>query len=125
MKENEMKIELKDNENIIKTIEDYAKENEIQNALFLNAKGKIKDYEIISIESKGSIGKTRLKTEQEIKAVSGKIEKTKDGKFNIYLRISLNSTLTKNNSGQLTDGKASGPLEIEIKKVDHKKMIIG
>ena len=125
MPEKNFVLKLNNGADIMQGIEKFANENEIEYGLFASGNGKIKDFELVLSEPKVGISKAKFNGEAELRAVSGKVQKSKGGKVNINLRVSVASTGYAPKTGGLVNGKASGALEIGIKKVDLKKIIEG
>ncbi len=123
MPENEFVLRIDNGEDIIKKIEEFAKQNEIEFGYFTAGNGTIRDFELVSIENKGGVTKNKFREESDLRAVSGKIEKNRLGKPDINLRVSVGLNSLSNKSGQLASGKAGRALEISIKKVNMKKII--
>ena len=123
MSENTFVLSLSENSNLIEELEKFAVEKEIEYGLFISASGKIKDCEITSIEPKGGMSRIKLSGENELNAISGKIEKDKKNKVTINLRVSVGTTDFSNKSGQLINAKAGRVLQIGIRKVNTSKII--
>lgn len=124
MGENTFVLKLNDSADIIEGIEKLAKEQEIDYGMFISASGKIKNFELVSNEPKSGLSKNRFDSEFGLQAISGKIQRNRDGKVSSNIRVSVTSRSSYTpQAGQLLSGKASGVLEIGIRKVDLKKII--
>ena len=124
MAENTLILKLTDGSDIMTELGKLAKEKEISYGFIVSGCGKIKDFEIVSHGRSATINTFRSETPYELDAISGKIEMNKKNGLNITVRVTVSSTGFTAKVGQLVNGKASGALEIEIRKVDLKKMII-
>lgn len=120
--ENTFVLKLSDGADILEGIKKLAKEKEIGYGLFVSGFGKIKEFELLSSGSQGSIERMKSREESQVNAVSGKIQK-KGGSFDVLLRVSVTKTGFTPKGGQLIQGKAAISLEIGIRKVDLKKII--
>ncbi len=116
-------LKLNDGSDIIPALEKLAKDKAINYGFIESGCGKLKDFEIISHEQKGSVNRTLFKQQFELDAISGKIQRTKESGFTIIVRVSVSSTGFTPKAGQLISGKAAGCLELGIRKVDLKKII--
>jgi len=116
-------LKLSDDADIVTELEKLAKENSVEYGMLLSGCGKIKEFELISHEQKGGVGRTKFEKEFEVNAISGKIQIHKSGKIDSNIRISVTSTGFTPKAGQLVKGKAAGQLEIGIRKIDFKKII--
>lgn len=112
-----------DGSDIMKELEKLAVEKGIDYGLFVSGCGSVKDFELISTGSKGSVDSMKLKTEFQVNAVSGRIQKKQGGKFEIILRVSVTKTGFTPKGGQLIRGKAAGVFEIGIRKIDTSRII--
>lgn len=116
-------LTLDDNEEVLDALEKYAKENSLDYGAFISARGKIKEFEILSGGQHSRMDRMKVKEDAIVDSISGKIQKM--GGNNIY--IAMNVSVTKGNftslSGQFLKGKASGSLELKIRKSNVKKMI--
>jgi len=113
---------LEDGEEIFKSLETFAKENEITYGILVGGKGALKDFDIISHGQRGTVEKINYRREFEVNALSGKIEVKNTG-----VKIKINALVSSSGftpiTGELISGKAAGSLQITIRKVDLKKMI--
>ena len=116
-------LKLSDGADIFKELEKLARDNQIAYGLLVSSCGKIREFELISHEQKGAIGRAKFDSAFELIAVSGKIELAK-GVFSANLRISATSTGFTPKAGQLVSGKAAGLLEIGVRKIEFGKMIL-
>ena len=124
MTENMFALMLKDGSDIIEGLQNLAKEQDIGYGFLVSACGKIKEFELVSNGPRGSIEKMSAKEEFQVNAISGKIQKSNAGNFTTLIRVSITKTGFTPQGGQLIKGKASGTLEIGVRKVDLKKMIV-
>ncbi len=120
--ENMFVLKLVDGEDIILGLKKLAEEKSIDYGFLVSASGSIKDFELVSIESRGGMSRNLFREECDVVSVSGKIGKV-DGKPEINMRVSISSTGFTSNSGQLLKGKAAGTLEIGVRKVNMKNII--
>ncbi|MCX6798489.1 MAG: DUF296 domain-containing protein [Candidatus Diapherotrites archaeon] len=124
MAENTFVLKLSDGSDVMSGLEKIAKEKEINYGFIVGGCGKIKDFEIVSHSRNAGVDTFESKTEYELDAISGKIEMNRKNGLNVTVRVTISSTGFTAKVGQLVKGKASGALELEVKKVDLKKMII-
>ena len=120
--ENTYVLKLNDGKDIIEELKKIATEENIEYGLFVSASGAIKDFELVSTEPKGGMSRTAFKQTYEINSISGKVVCFK-GKCEINIRVSVSDTGFTSQAGQLMNGKASGMLEIGIRKVNMKNII--
>ena len=117
MSEKTFVLILDDNSDVIGELEKFVRENEMEYCLLVSGSGKIKEFELILHEPKDGLNKARFENGFELNAISGKIQKAKDGKINTNIKVSVTSTGFTPKAGQLVSGKASGMLEISVRKV--------
>ena len=108
---------------VMAEIEKFVVEKQIDYCFIVGASGRLKDFEMVSSDGSG-IGKAKFPGEYEISAISGKIEKGKGGKYSTNIRVSISSSGFSPRAGQLISAKAGAMLEIAIRKVDMKKIIM-
>ena len=117
-----VRIVLEDGEDIYKSIKEVMKESKIDYGMIETGKGAIKDFELVSHGSRGTVENFAHKKEFEVNAMSGKLQRVgKD--YRIKANILISSSGFTPQSGELINGKAAGRLEITIKKIDLGKMI--
>ena len=119
----ELKIlKLKDGDDVIESLKEFASKNNIQQGYIKEAEGKIKDFEISAFSGKGSIENYRDKNEQDVIAINGQITISK-GNPVIQLKVSVSRAGLRAVSGLLLSAKAGESLDIAIEKRDMSKMI--
>ena len=119
----ELKIlKLKDGEDVLESLKDFAVKNSITQAYIKEAEGKIKDFEISSFAGRGSIENIKDKRAAEIIAVNGQIRGSGD-RLSVDLKVSLARPGLSAISGVLLSGKAFESLEIAVQKSDVGKII--
>ena len=111
-------------EDIISEISSLMKEKNEDYFEFLAANGNIEDFELLSSGQNASLNSMSFKDQFKLVSISGKIEKM-NGKFIpvIYVSVSKNDVGAVN--GQLVKAKAVDGLEITVRKVNVKKIILG
>lgn len=110
-------LSLDDGSDVIRELEKFVRENEMEYCLLVSGSGKIKEFELILHEPNGGLNRARFENEFELNALSGKIQKAKDGKINTNIKVSVTSTGVTPKAGQMVSGKAAGVLEISVRKV--------
>ncbi len=110
-------LRLNDGYEVIGELEKFVRENEMEYGLLVSGSGKIKEFELILHEPNGGLNRARFENEFELNALSGKIQKAKDGKINTNIKVSITSTGVTPKAGQLVSGTADGILKIGIRKV--------
>ncbi|MEK6958056.1 MAG: DUF296 domain-containing protein [archaeon] len=114
---------LEDNEDIMKSLGAFFAENGITYGFFVSGSGTMKDVELVYTEPNHGISKNLFREEMRIKAVSGQIERGKDGEINYQLNVSVIGDASGSKAGQLVSGKAARTMKIGVRKVDIKKMM--
>ena len=120
---NDLKLILRDGEDIGKELDDFTEKHNITYGFVVSGRGSVKDFEIISHGSRGTIERINHKAEFEVNAMSGKVERTSDKSLSSRINVLISSSGFTPLSGELIKGKAAGRLEIGLKRVDMKKMI--
>lgn len=124
MAESTFVLKLSDGSDIFAELEKLARENKVGYGLLVSGCGKIREFELISHESRGGLNRAKFDQEFELNAISGKIQLEKGGKFSANVRVSISSTGFTPKAGELVKGKASKSLEIGVRKIDYSKMIM-
>ena len=119
----EFVLNLKDGENVIKKIKEFAEENNIVNGVFVAGSGSIRDFELSGFRGEGRIENRFIKYPYEVLAVSGRIFKKAD-KYYPEMKVSLTRSGASSMSGLLLEGIVEEDLKISIRKFDYSKMII-
>jgi len=120
--ENTYVLKLNDGKDIIEEIKRVAEEEKIEYGMLVSASGSVKEFELVSTEPRGGMSRTSFKQSYEINSISGKVMCSK-GKCDINIRVNVSDTGFTSQAGQLIKGKASGMLEIGIRKVNMKNII--
>ncbi len=115
-------LKLKDDSDIMKELENLARDNSISYGLIVSGFGKLKEFELVSNAPAGGVNKMNFASAFELNAISGKVQ-IERGKFVPHIRVSVTSTGFTPVSGQLIRGKAAGKLEIGIRKIDTSRII--
>ena len=115
-------LKLKDGEDVLESLGEFALKNSINHALIKEASGKVRDFEISGFAGKGSIENTADKSPREVLAVSGQIMVSK-GVPNVHLKVSVSRPGLSAVSGLLLRGKAADSLEIAVQKSETGKII--
>jgi len=123
MAENTFVLKLGDGSDIMDGLQELVKEKGIDYGLLVSGIGRIKEFELLSTGPHGSIERMNSGDEFQLNAMSGKLLLLPSGKVNSYVRVSIIKTGFTPKAGQLIKGKASGSLEIGIRKIDLKKII--
>ncbi len=118
-----LSLQLNSGTKIVEALKQFAVENNIDYGFVESAEGRIREFELFVTGQRSSIQKMEFQNDFIIQAMSGKIQRDLTGNVYLDLRVSVSSTGFTPISGKLIKGKASGPLEIVIRKVDSKKMI--
>jgi len=124
MAENTFILKLTDGSDLMAGLEKLAKENGISYGFIVSGCGKITDFQLVSHCRNAGVDTFESKSEYALDAISGKMENNKKNGFRLEVRAAISSTGFTAKVGQLIKAKASGTLEIEVKKVDLKKIII-
>jgi len=120
--ENTYVLKLNEGKDIIEEIKRVAEEEKIEYGMLVSASGSIKEFELVSTEPRGGMSRTAFKQSYEINSISGKVMCSK-GKCDVNIRVSVSDTGFTSQAGQLIKGRASGMLEIGIRKVNMKNII--
>ena len=115
-------LKLKEGDDVIESLKEYASKNGIQQAYIKEAEGKIKDFEISAFSGRGSIENYRDRNSQDIIAINGQITSSK-GEPIVQLKVSVARAGLNAISGLLLSAKAGESLDIAIEKRDLSKMI--
>ncbi len=110
-------LRLNNGSDIISELEKFVRENKMEYCLLVSGSGKIKEFELILHESNGGLNRVKFENEFELNALSGKLQKAKDGKINTNIKVSVTSTGVTPKAGQLISGKTVGVFEISVRKV--------
>ena len=116
-------LKMSEGADVFEELEKLARASKIDYAFIVSGYGRIKDFELISHESKGGISRAKFGSEFEVNAMSGKVQLLKGGKFAASLRVSVSSTGFTSKAGQIVAGKAGKSLEIGLRKVDFSRII--
>ena len=120
--ENMYILKLIDGMNIVDELKKFVETQNIEYGVLISASGSIKDFELVSSEPRGGMSRTSFKQSYEINSISGKVMCSK-GKCDVNIRVSVSDTGFTSQAGQLIKGRASGMLEIGIRKVNMKNII--
>ncbi|AJF60021.1 MAG: DNA-binding protein [Candidatus Diapherotrites archaeon] len=123
MNEKTIVLELREGEDILDAVREASKQYSINFGFFVEADGTLKDCELVYNEPKRGIVKTAFRDTFKITAISGQIQKEKDGSINPLMNVALLGSRTGSKSGLLVGGKASKALKIRLRKVDLAKII--
>ncbi|MFH1224961.1 MAG: PPC domain-containing DNA-binding protein [Candidatus Diapherotrites archaeon] len=121
-KENTFVVKINDGTDIFERLNKLAKDKDIEYGMILNGCGAVREFELISSGPKASMEKLRSKDAFQINAMSGKIQK-KSGEYDVTVRASITKSGFTPRSGQLTYGRASGTLEVGVRKIAVRKII--
>jgi len=116
-------LKLGDGSDLFEGLEKLVKENRIEYGMLVSGWGKLKEFELITHETKGGVNKASFDSAFELNAISGKVLLSRSGKFDASIRVSVSSTGFTPKAGQLVKGKAASSLEIGIRKIDFGKII--
>ncbi len=117
-----IKLVFEDGEDIFSSLKEFIKEQNIEYALITQGSGAIKDFELVVSAKRGSLEKISDKGRFEVNALSGKIESRKSD----YI-VSINALVSSSGftplTGSLIKAKVCGALELNLRRLDQKKMI--
>lgn len=122
--ENIFVLSLSDGSDIIGGLQKLAEDNQIDYGMLVSACGRIKDFELVSSGPQGRMETMRSKDDFRVTAASGKIQKLSGGKLDIVVRATITRTGFTPKGGHLIRGKAAGTLELGVRKIDLKKIIM-
>lgn len=119
----EFVLKLVHGDNIIDKLKEFAQNNNITQGYFTSGSGYMKDFEISGFKGPGKIENIAFRTPYQIIAVSGKISR-KGNSFYPEMKVSLTRSGTNSINGLLLKGIVEEEMEIMIRLIDYKKMII-
>ena len=120
-----MTVKISADSDVMQELEDLVNEQNLHYVFITGGRGKLKDIAIVSHGMDSSINKINLAGPCELLTVSGKIEKGKE-RTNTNIRVILKGTDgNKAGDGQLVSAKVFDDLELDLRHVDTKKIIIG
>ncbi|MEW6295636.1 MAG: PPC domain-containing DNA-binding protein [Candidatus Diapherotrites archaeon] len=119
----EFVLKLVHGDNIIDKLKEFAQNNNLTQGYFISGSGYIKDFEISGFKGAGKIENTAFRTPYQVIAVSGRIFK-KGNSFYPEMKVSLTRSGTNSINGLLLKGTVEEEMEIMIRLIDYKKMII-
>ena len=115
-------LKLKDGDDVLESLKDFALKNNITQAYIKEAEGKIKDFEISSFAGRGSIENIKDRHSAEVIAINGQIRGSGE-RLSIDLKVSLARPGLSAISGVLLTAKVAESLEIAVQKSDVGKII--
>ncbi|PIU21052.1 MAG: hypothetical protein COT15_04335 [Candidatus Diapherotrites archaeon CG08_land_8_20_14_0_20_34_12] len=118
-------VKISADSDVLQELEDLVNEQNLNYAFITGGRGKLKDIHIVSHGMDSSISRVTLQGPCEILTINGKIEKVK-GRNDVNIRVILKGADgNKAGDGQLVSAKVFDDLELDIRKVETKNIIIG
>ncbi len=124
MVENEFVLNLSDGDDIVEKIKEFAYNNNVSKAVFVEGKGGIRDFELSETRQGGKIENFFTRSPYNVLAASGDIEK-KGKEFKVRLKLSLTKTGPEKLGGVLLSGITDSGFELKLRIIDEKKIIVG
>ena len=124
MAENNFVLKLGNNSDIIAELHKFAEEQGIDYGFIESGMGRIKDFELILHGPRASVSRLDTKDVFEINSISGNMQKAKGGMLQLSLKAAVSRTGFTSKIGQLIRAKAAGTVEISVRKVNLKKIIL-
>ena len=122
---NVMTVRISADSNVMQELDELIKEQNLNYAFIVGARGRLKDVHIVAHGMGASISRVELPGPCEIMTANGKIEKVK-GTYDVNIRVILKgSDGNKAGDGQLAEAKAFDDVEFDIRRVYTKKIIVG
>ena len=115
-------LKFRTGQNVLKELEKFGEKNNIEHGFIISGFGKVKNFRLSSFAGAGKIEDFESNTPADLTSISGEIKKTGKG-MQAFVRVSLKRPGLNAVSGVLLDGKASGELEIEVRKANIGKII--
>ena len=115
-------LNLKDDDNVIEGIHSFMREHDIKLAVPVLARGKIKDFEIVTLSGVRRLMKESSGNGFEVNAISGKIHTDSTGYYtNIAVIVSKNGLNSAH--GELRSAFVDDALELKLRKINLKNII--
>lgn len=119
----EFTLNLRDGDEVLEKLSEFAQNNDLQEALFVSGEGVLKNFELSEMRGPGKVENKVMHGPHELIAVSGRMYK-RDGKHITELKVSLAKEGRRGISGMLLRGIVQGEAEIRIRLIDLKKMVV-
>lgn len=120
---NIIEVKVKDGEDIVVALTNYARSYGIDLGFYTGGKGKLRDAEVLAQLDKGHLNNLHFRDATGIVAVGGQIKRTGanwENQMNISLAKGGAGTTV---NGRLIRGKADGEVTITFRNVNMKKII--
>ncbi len=116
-------VRFDEGEDILEALEEFSKERDIEYANPIRVSGYITNISIVTTGMNAGMDKHNYKGPFRVNAISGKIQKAKQGGYRIDLNVAVSGIGVGSITGTLMQARAGEALEISVKKIDLSKMI--